>query len=482
MDQDQPQQPNILLLVADDLGWNDVGYHGSQIQTPNIDEIGASGATLEQFYVMPSCSPTRASLLTGRYTMRYGMQVSVIKPTHRYGLPLTEKLLSQSLKEMGYQTAIVGKWHLGCFEKEYLPSERGFDQQYGCYNGMIDYVRHNMGFNMDWDTELVDPELIEEPSEDTVGHDWNVQEMVNYEKGYATDLIRDEAIRILKERNRDKPLFLYVPFTAPHTPLQAKDLDLAPYDEMEMDVPAIFRDESPDNHALRVKRRRFYAALVSNMDAAIGKILSAVKEESMEKDTLIVFVSDNGGSYQGGNNDPLRGQKATVYDGGVRVPAALSFKGRIPEGLIVNTPLHAVDLYPTLLNLAGSTLQQENPLDGREAWRVICGEEEWSNREILIHGRRNRSCAIRIGDWKLVRDGKLGPTNTLKDKESVNELFNLKEDPSEKKNLVADHPEIFSQLSKRLDALIAEEVPALYDLHPMVEEPTPSVWKPRWWE
>lgn len=202
----------------------------------------------------------------------------------------------------------------------------------------------------------------------------------------------------------------------------------------------------------------------------------------MEKDTLIVFVSDNGGSYQGGNNDPLRGQKATVYDGGVRVPAALSFKGRIPEGLIVNTPLHAVDLYPTLLNLAGSTLQQENPLDGREAWRVICGEEEWSNREILIHGRRNRSCAIRIGDWKLVRDGKLGPTNTLKDKESVNELFNLKEDPSEKKNLVADHPEIFSQLSKRLDALIAEEVPALYDLHPMVEEPTPSVWKPRWWE
>ena len=479
---EKKEQPNIVLLVADDLGWNDVGYHGSEILTPNIDRLCQSGATLEQFYVMPSCSPTRASMLTGRYTIRYGLQISVIKPQYRYGLPLTEKTLAEGLKEVGYETAIVGKWHLGCFEAEYLPGARGFDHQYGCYNGMIDYVRHFADQPMDWDTELLDPEDLPEPDPDQKGHDWNLKDDPNYEKGYATDLIESEAIRLIKERDEEKPLFLYVPFTAPHTPLQAKDMDLSPYDEMEMDVPAIFANESPEDHALRVKRRRFYAALVSSMDASIGKILETLREEDMEKDTLVIFISDNGGSYQGGNNDPLRGQKALLYEGGVRVPAGVSFPGKIPSGTMVESPLHAVDLYPTLISLAGGCLEQENPLDGKNAWPILTGQAEDMEREILINARWSRSSAIRIGDWKLVRDGKLGPTSTLDGRDSVCELFNLKDDPCEKKDLSQEHPDVLARLVGRLNQYADEAVPSLYELHCEDDGPTPDAWVPRWWE
>ena len=479
----QTTKPNIILLVADDLGWNDVGYHGSQIQTPNVDALGRSGAILEQFYAMPSCTPTRASLLTGRYTIRYGLQVSVIKPKHRYGLPLSETLLSQKLQAAGYQTAIIGKWHLGLHEEAYLPTNRGFDQQYGCYNGMMDYVRHTVNDDLSWDTELIDPETIFEPSEDDVGHDWNRAETPNYEKGYATDLIQDEAIRVIRERDPEKPLFLYVPFTAPHTPLQAKDLDLGQYSDMDMSTPRIFDEESEEDHALRVKRRRFYAALVSSMDKAIGTILQTVRAEGIENDTLILFMSDNGASYQGGNNDPLRGQKMSLYEGGVRVPAAIAFPGIIPAGSVVESPMHAVDFFPTLLTVAGIPIDQSPALDGQNMWPVLTGVEDAGAREILLNARENRSSAIRVGDWKLVRNGRLGPIKTLEPgQETLDELFNLKEDPSEKKNLALEHPKVVEILTARLDDFTAQAVPPLYDQYPLEQGETPKVWGPLWWE
>ncbi len=476
------EQPNILLLVADDLGWSDVSYLGSQIQTPHIDNIGESGAQLNQFYVMPSCSPTRASMLTGRYTIRYGLQVSVIKPEHKYGLPVEEKIIPQALKEVGYQTAIIGKWHLGLSKPEHLPTNRGFDHQYGCYNGMIDYETHTCQSNMDWDAKIIDPEYMQEPTEALDGHDWNLDEEVNFEKGYATDLIRDEAIRVIKERDSEKPFFLYVPFTAPHTPLQAKDLDLQQYKDMDLAVPKLFDNENEEEKKLRLKRRRFYAALVSNMDAAIGQIMKTLKDEDLEKDTLVVFLSDNGASYQGGNNDPLRGQKALLYEGGVRVPAVMSFPGKIPAKSLVDQPMHVVDLYPTLLKIAGATIDQKNAIDGKDMWETVTQNTREPEREILINAREGRSSAIRIGDWKLVRNGHLGPTSVLEGSENKYELFNLKEDPNEKNNLIEQNQKIFKKLNDRLEKYTHEAVPHLWTNPSKENDPVPKVWKPYWWK
>lgn len=476
----ETRRPNILLLVADDLGWNDVGYHGGGIQTPNIDQLGKAGAVLNQFYVMPSCTPTRASLMTGRYTIRYGLQISVIKPFHRHGLPLDERILPQALKEAGYETAIVGKWHLGHSHPGYLPTHRGFDHQYGCYNGMIDYVTHTMNEDLKWDAQLVEPEKIATPTDELLGHDWHRNDKTLYEKGYATDLIRDEAIRVIKERDSSKPLFLYVPFTDPHTPLQAKAADLEPYEDAELDLPDAFGPNGPSN-AKRLDNRRHFAAMVSGMDGAIGEILQTLKEQGMADNTVVVFLSDNGGSYQGGNNDPLRGQKMLLYEGGVRVPAIISFPGKIKPGTTVDEPLHVVDLYPTLLKMAGAPLEEKHPLDGLDIWPTITDGAPSPHQEILLNAREGRSSAIRIGDWKLVKNGALGPLKTIGEKDDVFELFNLKDDPLEKTNLAGQQPKKLEQLKRRLDVYTKEAVAPLYTDLQKGSEPTPRTWRPSWW-
>lgn len=473
-------KPNILLLVADDLGWNDVGYHGSNIKTPNIDKLGKSGAVLNQFYVMPACTPTRASLLTGRYPIRYGMQITVVKPHHRHGLPVDERILPQALKEVGYETAIVGKWHLGLSRPEYLPTHRGFDHQYGCYCGMIDYVTHTRNNDLEWDAQLVDMNNIEKPTDKLLGYDWNRNDQPVYEKGYVTDLIRDEAIRVIKERDKSKPLFLYVPFTAPHTPLQAKVSDLEKYKNVELEIPDIFKADK-ENLELRMKRRRYYAAMVTAMDNAIGEIIQTIKEQNMTENTCVIFFSDNGASYQGGNNDPLRGQKTQMYEGGVRVPALMSFPGKIKPGTFVDKPVHVVDLYPTLLNLAGASLKQKHPLDGKDIWATITEGADSPHKEILINARKDRSSAIRVGDWKLVRNGHLGPVSTIGDEETKYELFNLKTDQYEERNLIHDNPEEFAKLKERLDYYTEVAADPLVTSNPK-SDTIPRVWRPYWWE
>ncbi len=473
-------RPNIVLLVADDLGWNDVGYHGSKIKTLNIDKLGESGAVLNQFYVMPACTPTRASMLTGRYTIRYGLQIGVIKDFHRHGLPIDEKILPQALKEVGYETAIVGKWHLGLARPEYLPTNRGFDHQYGCYTGMIDYVTHTRNKDLEWDSQLVVMDSIEKPTEKLLGNDWNRNGKAIYEKGYATDLLRDEAIRVIKERDHSKPLFLYVPFTAPHTPLQAKDSDLEQYKDVELEIPGIFKSDE-DKKELRTKRRRYYAAMVSSLDDAIGDIMQTIKEQNMSENTLILFLSDNGGSYQGGNNDPLRGQKMLLYEGGVRVPAIMTFPDKIKPGTFVDEPVHVVDLYPTLLKLAGASLKQKHPLDGKDIWATVTQGAESPHEEILINAREGRSSAIRVGDWKLIRNGHLGPISTIGDGETRYELFNLETDPYEEKNLINENPVKFEELKKRLDFYTEKAVNPLVTSNPKSNS-YPKVWKPYWWE
>lgn len=418
---DEAPRPNIVMILVDDLGWGDVGWHGSEIKTPNIDRLADSGVKLEAFYAQPLCSPTRAALLTGRYPMRHGLQVGVVKPWSKFGLPLDERTLAQALKEVGYATAIVGKWHLGHFQPEYLPTRRGFDHQYGCYNGMIDsFTLKREG-----------------------GHDWHRDDKENHDKGYSTHLITREAVRLIKERDLDRPLFLYVPFNAVHAPYQAPDK---------------YKGANKD---LMPASRRGYAAMVNAMDQAVGKIVGAIDEAGLRENTLIVFASDNGGPYVGraASNGPLRGEKATLFEGGVRVAACASWPGRIPAGSVANAPLHMVDLYPTFLNLAGATLDQPKPLDGRDAWEAIA-QGAASPHDVILLNAAPRGGAIRMGDWKLIVGRAVDAEGEAEVEAQNLFLFNLANDPNEKTNLAADNPKKVAELRARYDALAAQAVPA----------------------
>ena len=361
-------RPNIVFILADDLGRADVGFNGGQeVKTPNLDRLAAAGARLDQFYVQPVCSPTRAALMTGRYPMRHGLQVGVVRPWAQYGLPLDERTLPQALKEAGYATAISGKWHLGHFQPAYLPMRRGFDFQYGHYNGALDYFTH----------------------ERDGGHDWHRNDQANYDEGYSTHLLAREAVRFIKDSGRasQQPFFLYVPFNAVHAPHQVPAKYIAPYAHLK-------------------EPRRTYAGMLAAMDEAIGQILAALDEKGLRKNTLVIFSSDNGGPAPGRvtDNGPLRAGKGTLYEGGVRVAACAVWEGQIKAGSIVNAPLHMVDWYPTLLRLAGANLKQKMPLDGRDAWGALAQGKASPHTEILLNATP-RTGAIRVGDWKLVLYG-----------------------------------------------------------------------------
>lgn len=414
-----PAKPNIVFILADDLGWADVGWHGKEIQTPNLDKIAAAGAKLDQFYVLPVCSPTRAALLTGRYPMRLGLQTGVIRPYAEYGLPLEERTLPQALREAGYTTAICGKWHLGHFRRDYLPTRRGFDHQYGHYNGAIDY------FKLERDG----------------GADWQRDDKVCQDEGYSTFLIAREAARLIEGQPKDKPLFLYVPFNAPHTPLQVPEEYKTPY----VNLP---------------EPRRTYAGMLAAMDEAIGHILGALDKTGIRQNTLIIFASDNGGEEPGkvACNSPLRGGKFTLYEGGVRVCAAAAWPGYIKPGSTVSEPIHMVDWYPTLLRLAGASLDQKLPLDGLDIWPVITQGKPSPHAEILLNAEPNGG-AIRMGDWKLIINGAAAGGSGAKKSGQRVELFNLAVDPNEKRNLAAEQPEQVQALRARYAALAAEAVP-----------------------
>ena len=445
-------RPNIIYFLADDLGWSDVGWHGGTIATPNLDRLAAAGARLEQFYVLPVCSPTRAALLTGRYPIRHGLQLSVVRPWAQYGLPLEERTLPQALRESGYATAMSGKCHLGHFRPEYLPTRRGFDTQYGHYNGMLDYFTH----------------------ERDGGHDWHRNDRESRDAGYTTQLIGNEAVRVVEQADPGKPFFLYVPFNAPHSPLQAPEEYLRKY-----------------AHVADTKRRAF-SAMVACLDDQVGRVVAALEKRGLAANTLILFSSDNGGPLNlGATNGPLRAGKATLYEGGVRVPDFATWPGRIPAGSVVNAPLHAVDWYPTLLGLAGAELRQPLPLDGRDAWAAITKGAPSPHEEILINAVP-RSGAIRAGDWKLVINGGVG-ANDLDEatggagkaarKKSAKaapaadavELFNLAADPSEKNNVAAANPQVVARLRARLDSYTRAAVPPRAEAQPSGFK-VPRVW------
>jgi arylsulfatase A-like enzyme len=414
-------KPNILVIMADDLGWKDVGFHGSDISTPALDALAAEGVALNEYYAQPMCTPTRAALMTGRYPMRYGLQTAVIPQGHTYGLATDEWLLPQALKDAGYETAIIGKWHLGHADQKYWPRQRGFDYAYGPLIGEIDYFTHKADGKTDW---FRNNEVVEE-------------------EGYSTTLLGNDAVNLIEEHDPAKPLFLYLAFNAVHTPYQAPQDYLDKYKSIE--------DPS----------RKAYAASATAMDDQIGRVISALKLKGMLENTLIIFQSDNGGTrnpmFAGAitdmskvvlpaDNGPYRDGKGTLYEGGTRVAALASWPGRIKAGRTLDEPIHTVDLYPTLVKLAGGTLDKSKPLDGIDVWETL-SEGKPSPRTEVVYNIEPFRAAVRQGDWKLV-------WRTLLP-QSV-ELYNIAEDPSETKNVAAEHSEKVSVLENRANQLAAE--------------------------
>jgi len=415
--------PNIIYIMADDLGWKDVGFHGSDIETPVLDSLAKAGVQFDEFYAQPMCTPSRAAFLTGRYPLRYGLQSGVIPSGGSYGLATDEYLLPQLLKDTGYETALVGKWHLGHGKVEYWPRQRGFDHFYGALVGEIDHYKHASHGVKDWyrNNKPLD------------------------EKGYDNTLFGNEAARLIRERKADKPLFLYLAFTAPHSPFQAPEQYVKRY--------AHIKDE----------QRRLYAAMVTAMDDAVGHVLKALDEKGMREDTLIVFQSDNGGvrsamfageSKVGNNlpadNGPYREGKGTLYEGGTRVVGFMNWPGHIKPGVVQGLS-HVVDMYPTLAAVAGAKMEKNKPLDGMNLWPAI-SEGTRTPRDEVVYNVDPTAGAVREGDMKLVWHAGL-PGKV--------ELFDLAKDPGETTNIADKNPELVAKLQARIVDLSKEMTPPL---------------------
>lgn len=416
-------RPNIVYIMSDDQGWKDVGYHGSDIKTPSLDKLAKTGVQLQQYYAQSMCTPSRAALMTGRYPFRYGLQTMVIPSAARYGLATDEWLLPQALKDAGYNTAIIGKWHLGHGDKKYWPNQRGFDYQYGPLLGEIDYFSHSAHGVRDW---------------------FRNNEPVA-EEGYVTELLGQDAVRYIKQQNAKKPFFLYLTFTAPHAPYQAP--------QRYVDQYAQIKDAY----------RQSYAAMTTALDDQIGKVVAALDQQGLRDNTLIIYQSDNGGPRSAAitgevdmskgdipaDNGPYRDGKGSLYEGGNRVVALANWQSHLQPSS-VDVPIQMVDMYPTLVALAGGNTAKAKPLDGMNVWPSISAGKPV--RTEVVYGVEPFHAAVRDGDWKLVWYVTL-PARV--------ELFNVAEDPGEKNNVADKHPDIVAKLQKRSEALAAASKPPL---------------------
>jgi arylsulfatase A-like enzyme len=421
------KQPDIVFFLIDDLGFADCGFNGGkEIKTPNIDRLAQSGAIIDSHYVQPVCSPTRSTLMTGRYPTHTGVY-TIVSPGAPWGLPLAERTLADALRSAGYRTALTGKWHLGEFEKAYQPNARGFDHQYGHFFGMLDYYSHERTNKLDWYRNG-------EPLK---------------EEGYTTHLIAKEACKVITTGDSSKPLFLYVPFNGVHSPFQVPDSYLKPYAHLK-------------------GNRQKLAGMLAAVDEAIGQIEAALKQAGRLENTLIVFSSDNGGPPPG-DNTPLRDFKGSIFEGGTRAAAFATWPGRIPAGQRIRQPMHMVDWYPTLIKQAGGSLEQKLPVDGLDIWPMLTKQAASPHDAILSVSTQGPSrAAVRMGDWKLIVDGgaaDVAPTGKKKGKKAAGKyeavaLYDLSTDPSEAKNLAEAQPERVKAMRARLAELTKDAVPS----------------------
>ncbi len=410
------EKPNIVLIVADDLGWNDVGYHGSDVLTPNLDAIVRQAAEFDRFYAYHGCTPTRAGLMTGRYPERLGLS-HILYPTRKGGLSPDEQTLAELLADEGYEhRACIGKWHLGHSDIKYHPLNQGFTFFYGCYGGLVDYFLHVNKGQLDWHRNF-------EPS---------------YDKGYTTDLITQEAMAFIDEKaDEESPFFLYVPYNAPHGPLQAPHRYLSMYD-FDVRKP-IFSDSTvyPDAPKKRVHRgqgnskRQTYAAMVTAMDDGIGQIFDKLKESGELENTFFLFMSDNGGSIKfGGSNLPLRGEKGTCFEGGLRVPAFLYYPKLAQGGTVIDQVTGYIDIMATIRDLLDVKAMPANELDGISFLPALKGHSKRHAERMIFTGKHS----VVREDWKVL--GK--------------NLFQVGSDTTEARNIAESEAALFESLADTL--------------------------------
>lgn len=450
------KQPNIILILADDLGLNDVSCYGnSVVQTPNIDGLAKEGVRCTEGYVSSAvCAPSRCGILTGRYQQRCGFETQQLdfyptnlieylsgkyisgkdsswsiatKPRYPYewqiakqGVPPTEITLAELLKKSNYATGIIGKWHLGNNPKINIPTIRGFDYQYGCYGAftlyaenqvqedIVNYRREAYSAKYQWDMARKDAAMIYENNK-----------RVRHEKQYFTDAIRDKSIQFI-ENNKDRPFFLYIPFTAPHEPFQA------PLDLYAKEF-ALVND----------KKKAVYNAIIRSMDNAIGSIMQKITALGMEENTLIIFLSDNGSaSYAGvSSNEPLKGGKLTPFEGGLNVPFIFKWKNHLPENTIYTKPIISLDIFTTVASAANMSLPKDRIYDGVNLIPYLKNENLDIPHDKLFW-RTDHIHVIRKGDYKLIYSSR----------DNWRELYNLKEDKAEKNNLLQLMPEKAAEL------------------------------------
>ncbi len=429
-------RPNVIVMVADDLGWNDVGFHGGDIDTPALDRLASEGVELHRFYTTPICSPTRAALMTGRDPIRLGLAYGVILPWDNIGVHPDEHFMPESFRAAGYQTAMVGKWHLGHAQMSYHPNQRGFEHFYG-------HLHTQVGFYP--------------PFANLGGRDFQRNGVSIDEQGYETFLLADEVSRYIRERDQDKPFFVYMPFIAPHTPLDAPQALQDKYKDINTEL-APARSQQTDfsrrmaKQAGRPSARPMYAAVVDGMDQAIAQVLDTLDREGLADNTIVVFMSDNGGaaySIGGADNAPLRGGKGETFEGGIRVVSLLRWPAAIEPGSRYQSIMTVMDLFPTLAEAAGIEPQNRRPLDGRSLWQGIANQQpvardEWVffASETPIYGHFN--IAAFNDRWKLVQEiDQDQQVTTVK-----NYLFDIANDPNEYHNLAEQHPVLVEQLNR----------------------------------
>ena len=415
---DAAKRPNILIIVADDLGYADLGFQGGKdIPTPHIDSIAAGGARFTNGYVSgPYCSPARAGLLTARYQQRFGHEFNPGGEGgggggNGIGLPLSETTIANRLKEAGYVTGLVGKWHLGAGPKHHA-QQRGFDEFFGFLGGAHTYFDKQEASMLRGTTKVAEPE-------------------------YLTDAFGREAVSFI-DRHQKQPFFLYLAFNAVHTPMEANNDRLARFSSISS------------------KSRQTYAAMLSAMDDSVGKVLAALKNARLEENTVIFFISDNGGPTMQGttinasSNAPLRGSKRTTLEGGIRVPFLIHWKGHIPAGTVYENPVIQLDIQPTALAAAGISVKTDWKFDGVNLLPYITGKSTEQPHDTL-YWRLGEQNAIRQGDWKLVQYDRTADNDSSRNV-TAPKLYNLKDDIGESRDLAATHPEKVAELEKQWKA------------------------------
>lgn len=432
-------RPNIIVMVADDLGWSDVGFHGGEIDTPSLDRLAAEGMELSRFYTTPICSPTRAALMTGRDPMRLGVAYGVIMPWMNIGIHPDEHFMPQSFQAAGYQTAMVGKWHLGHALQAYHPNERGFEHFYGHLHTEVGYFP---------------------PFGNQGGKDFQRNGQSIERDGYETFILADEVSRYIRERDARKPFFVYMPFIAPHTPLDAPRELQEKYANLE-DTREAARSKNTDETRrmsrmmLQPSARPMYAAVVDGMDQAIGRVLETLDEEGIADNTIVLFFSDNGGAAYatgGADNVPLRGGKGETWEGGIRVVSVMRWPGRLASGAAMDQIMTAMDVFPTLAAAAGVALGNEQfELDGKNLWPAIADGKSAPRQDLVFFASetpiRGSFMLTAFNDhWKLVQEVEQG----LLSAKVTNYLFDISADPNEYNNLASAHPEVVATLAKEI--------------------------------